>query len=444
MNVYIKTTKTSNRGWCFGGLGAEKYKTSSNRSCAKKRIHHHTKITTMQHDDDDLIEYLVGGVDIAKEEDDNDVDSLLTTSEDDDEDMESDDLFDSDDNDLDSDDDDTMDSGNDQEVDEDSFIKHLLGDDTDDDNDADFLLLTIIASVVQQRQRQELLQHRRQQKARMLSTTEEPSKTRKSFYVRNRLEWDNHVRELTKEGPIAFCRLYRMQHSSFVKLCHIIRPFVRVNEEMSRRRSNGKGSITVEIMLHCTLRWLGGGSYLDIRLSAGISIPSFFRCVHACINAIVLCESLTFSFPTTEADLQAAADGFKSISSNGVIDGCIACVDGILLKIQTPREAEVGNVKAFFSGHYQTYGINVQAACDSNCKFVSVCTAAPGGSNDIAAFRKTLLAGIVANGLPVGKYIVGDNAYTCGEHLLTPFSGKWCNALSFHFVFTHTHYSFNR
>jgi hypothetical protein len=303
----------------------------------------------MQHDDDDLIEYLVGGVDIA-EDDDNDVDSLLT-SEDDDEDMESDDLFNSDDNDLDSDDDDTMDSDDDQEVDEDSFIKHLLGDDTDDDYDANFLLLTIIASVVQ-RQRQEL-------KARMLSTTEEPSKTRKSFYVRDRLEWDNHVRELTKEGPIAFCRLYRMQHSSFVKLCQIIGPFVRVNEEMSRRRSNGKGSITVEIMLHCTLRWLGGGSYLDIRLSAGISIPSFFRCVHACIIAIVLCESLAFSFPTTEADLQAAADGFKSISSNGVIDGCIACVDGILLKIQTPREAEVGNVKAFFSGHYQTYGINV-------------------------------------------------------------------------------------
>jgi DDE superfamily endonuclease len=148
--------------------------------------------------------------------------------------------------------------------------------------------------------------------------------------------------------------------------------------------------------------------------------------------------------PSPSLDLQAAAEGFKSISSNRVIDGCIACVDGILLKIQTPRASEVGNVKAFFSGHYQTYGINVQAACDSNCKFVSVCTAAPGGSNNIAAFRKSLLAGIVANRLPVGKYIVGNNAYTCGEHLLTPFSGKWHNELSFRFVFTHTHKSFNR
>jgi hypothetical protein len=52
-----------------------------------------------------------------------------------------------------------------------------------------------------------------------------------------------------------------------------------------------------------------------------------------------------------------------------------------------------------------------------------VCIAAPGGSNDIAAFRKTPLAQSV-NQLPLGKYIVGDNAYVCSESLLTPFAGK--------------------
>ena len=107
-----------------------------------------------------------------------------------------------------------------------------------------------------------------------------------------------------------------------------------------------------------------------------------------------------------------------------MIDGCVACVDGLLLCIQTPSSSETGNVvKAFFSGHYQAYGINVQAACDSRCRFVSVCIAAPGGSNDIAAFRKTPLAATVTK-LPLGKYIVGDNAYVCSESLLTPFSGK--------------------
>jgi len=31
------------------------------------------------------------------------------------------------------------------------------------------------------------------------------------------------------------------------------------------------GSIAVGTLLHCLLQWLGGGSYLEIRLSAGIS-----------------------------------------------------------------------------------------------------------------------------------------------------------------------------
>lgn len=132
------------------------------------------------------------------------------------------------------------------------------------------------------------------------------------------------------------------------------------------------------IMLHWTLQWHGGGSYLDIRLSAGISVASFCLPSNVFTNAIVLCESLAFSFPITETDIQNAADGFRSISTNSIIDGCVACVDGILLMIQTAAAAEVGNAKAFFSaGHYPAYIINVQAARDSNCKLVSVCIAAP-------------------------------------------------------------------
>jgi hypothetical protein len=105
-----------------------------------------------------------------------------------------------------------------------------------------------------------------------------------------------------------------------------------------------------------------------------------------------------------------------------------ALMEVLLRDSNSPVASEVGNVKSFFSGHYQTYGINVQAACDSNCKFVSVNIAAPGGTNNIAAFRKTPLAEIVANRIPVGKFVIGDNAYTCCEHLQTPFAGKLYNS----------------
>ena len=43
-----------------------------------------------------------------------------------------------------------------------------------------------------------------------------------SEYVRERLVWDQHIAELTEEGDEAFQPLYRMNYSTFLKLCSII------------------------------------------------------------------------------------------------------------------------------------------------------------------------------------------------------------------------------
>jgi hypothetical protein len=79
-----------------------------------------------------------------------------------------------------------------------------------------------------------------------------------------------------------------------------------------------------------------------------------------------------------------------------------------LLKIKVPASKEVGNVN-YFSSHYQTYGINVQTACDCCCRFLNVCVASTGVANNVRAFKD--------------KFGIGDNAYVCTESLLTPFSG---------------------
>jgi hypothetical protein len=89
----------------------------------------------------------------------------------------------------------------------------------------------------------------------------------------------------------------------------------------------------------------------------------------------------------------------------------------------TNSDTETGHLKSYFSGHYQVYGINVQAACDAHCQFVYASLAAPGGTNDFAAFRKTSLFQKI-NSLPIGKYVISGNAYVCSENLLTPFSGQ--------------------
>ena len=244
---------------------------------------------------------------------------------------------------------------------------------------------------------------------------------RSGYFVRERMEWDYHLEQLHRESPGSFDRLYRMSLSSFRKLCLLIDPFVQVVEIKSNNRT-GKKSIGSEVVLHCLLRWLAGGSYLDIRLSAGISRPSVYVCIHKAVDAILRCGALKINFPVTKDEIDKSASDFQQLSSDGIIDGCVACVDGLLLPIKIPSKKETGNVLAYFSGHYNTYGINVQAACDSSCRFFYVALAAPGRSSDVVAFQKTSLSKLVES-LPLGRYVLGDNAYVCTEHVLTPFPG---------------------
>ena len=138
-----------------------------------------------------------------------------------------------------------------------------------------------------------------------------------------------------------------MDYSAFLKLCSIIWPQVQVNEDMSRRRT-GKDPVTVEMMLHCLLRWLA----------------AFCHYIDRCMDEILASTELANKFPETEEELNEAAQGFARLSSHGAIKGCVACLDGYLLQIKVPAKTETGNVKAYFSGHYQTYGINFQAACE--------------------------------------------------------------------------------
>jgi len=110
------------------------------------------------------------------------------------------------------------------------------------------------------------------------------------------------------------------------------------------------------------------------------------------------------------------------LSSHRAIKGCVACLDCFLLQIKVPSKSETGNVKAYFSGHYQTHGINIQAACDHQCRFVYAALAVPGEANDIAAYRKTQFSQLVQK-LSPWKFVIGDNAYMCSDTLQMPFSG---------------------
>ncbi|EEY57389.1 uncharacterized protein PITG_11240 [Phytophthora infestans T30-4] len=144
-----------------------------------------------------------------------------------------------------------------------------------------------------------------------------------------------------------FERTFRVTADSFSCLLGLLTPNIEVNRQQSAN-SSGKEPISPPLMLMTTLRYLAGGSYLDIRRTVGISGSSYYRVINETMFAI----------------LEVVMNDVKAISSSGTISGCVV-------------------------EHYACPGINVQAVCDAHCRFISVDASYPGSTNDARAFRGT-------------------------------------------------------
>ena len=95
---------------------------------------------------------------------------------------------------------------------------------------------------------------------------------------------------------------------------------------------------------------------------------------------------------------------------------CVAVLDGYHPLTTTPSKKEVHCVWSYLSGHYQTYGVNIQAACDHNCHFLFIGVAAPGVMGDRQAVVECGLSKLVESTFGL-LYCIGDYAYTLMEKL---------------------------
>ncbi len=89
---------------------------------------------------------------------------------------------------------------------------------------------------------------------------------------------------------------------------------------------------------------------------------TFFSVIHWGIDAVNGCPELSIHFPTSSHDLKVVELEYQNKSSNGLLDGCIGALDGWLCHVQVPAQKETSNISAYFSRHYQCYGVNVQDA----------------------------------------------------------------------------------
>jgi hypothetical protein len=238
--------------------------------------------------------------------------------------------------------------------------------------------------------------------------------------IHKRLNWTSHVKQLISEKQ--FSRMFWMKYASFIKLFKMLSPMLQVDPVQGSRRSRNMGHVSAELIIHCLLRYLAGGSHHDIRVLAGIGKSTFFTCLHRAIDAVNKCNALALSFPQDAAGLKELALDFQSKSSNGTLDGCVGALDGWLCRIKVPLGKDTSNIASYYSGHYQCHGVNIQAVCDARCRFTYMSCRSPGGTGDSRAFQGTALNYFLQE-IPRGFYVVGDSAYTLSSSLLVPYSG---------------------
>ena len=118
----------------------------------------------------------------------------------------------------------------------------------------------------------------------------------------------------------------------------------------------------------------------------------------------------------TQEEVIATADDFQAISSARMMNVC-SVIDGYHLKTVTLSKNEVHNVRSFYSGYYQTYGVNVQAAVDTHCRFQFIGVAGPGVMGDHQALLKIPLGQLIEQ-LPGLYAAIGDCAYKATEHCI--------------------------
>lgn len=99
-------------------------------------------------------------------------------------------------------------------------------------------------------------------------------------------------------------------------------------------------------------------------------------------------------------------------------------MDGFFQPCNCPTLKESnGNPRTCFSGHCSQHGLNCQAVCDANLRFIFFAVVAPGKEHDARACLKTGLDEIIEN-FATGTCIVGDAAYCITENLIVPFTGS--------------------
>ena len=149
--------------------------------------------------------------------------------------------------------------------------------------------------------------------------------------------------------------------------------FIRITRA-ARRNPTPNDHILPEQRLAVTLRFLAGGSVLDLVRYAPIARKTVYKVVWDTMKVIAKTEALDFrSVDLTRAACADRAAAFaKRSSAPEIFKSVVGAIDGLFIRIIGRPTTEVLNADKYYSGHKKGYGVNLQVLCDAYCRILDM------------------------------------------------------------------------
>jgi hypothetical protein len=174
------------------------------------------------------------------------------------------------------------------------------------------------------------------------------------------------------------------------------------------------------------LRFMAGGDKLDISGLHGTGPDEVYNSLWMVMDAVNDTEALDIVFPSCHEKQKEMAQEFTAKSKCG-FDNCVAAKDGMLVWTDSPSESMddmgIGQGK-FYNGRKKKYGLNMQAICDANRRFLDVYVGHPGSASDYTVWLDSPIREKIEKTpgfLRPGLVIYGDNAYVNTMTTVSPF-----------------------
>ena len=228
------------------------------------------------------------------------------------------------------------------------------------------------------------------------------------------LKWEDRCALLNDRQ---FFARYRMTKEDFAELVDKCRPYLSLSNKAR------EDSVTPEIAVSITLRYLAGGQYCDICDVHNIRDSTFFSVKSRTLIALNKALVDEIRFPANDEERRHVAAGFEE-KSHGIMKGCIGALDGLAVAIKRPTAADCPN-PASYRNRKDFYSVSVQAICDSNRLFIFTSVKCQGSCHDATAFATTAFYNSIGTRVPAPFWVSADDAYGCSETVVTPYPGSY-------------------